>query len=206
MSLENKLNKLLDALLKEVIDDESYKSKKIKLEAEKRKIQDKIDNTDNRMEGWRGKVENALDFAYGCQYRFNNGTRADKQEIMMRLGSDLIVNNTKSLDITLKGEYEVLANRKNWKEKYKGGLEPQDIRILWIKMPICACQSIWLRHTEKFGRFSNQQGKLGGWGRRADSLFFVCAILKLGKLWPFGSTMVLLCVNDDKLNQSVNFK
>lgn len=125
LSLENKLNKLLDALLKEVIDDESYKSKKIKLEAEKREIQDKIDNTGNKMEGWRGKVENALDFAYGCQYRFNNGTRADKQEIMMRLGSDLILNNTKLLEITLKKEYGVLANKRNWKKKYKGWLEPQ---------------------------------------------------------------------------------
>jgi len=123
--VENKLNKLLDVFLNESIDEASYKSKKIKLEEEKRKLQDKISNVGNEMDNWRGKIENTLDFALACQHKFDTGTRADKQEVLMRVGKNLLLKPNKLLDVRLKPEYGVLENKHNWGNKYKDWLEPQ---------------------------------------------------------------------------------
>ena len=124
-AVENKLNKLLDVFLNESIDEVSYKDKKTKLEEEKRKLKDRISNSGNEMDGWRNRVENTLDFALACQHKFNVGTRADKHEVLMRIGENLLLKPNKLLDIRLKPEYGVLANKQNWEVKYSDWLEPQ---------------------------------------------------------------------------------
>jgi len=124
-SIENRLNRLLDVFLNESIDENSYKEKKIKLEEEKRTIKEKISNVGNEMDSWRGKVENTLEFALACQHRFLTGTRADKHEVLLKIGENLILKPNKLLDVKLKPEYETLANKENWEDKYKGWREPK---------------------------------------------------------------------------------
>lgn len=125
-SIETKLNRLLDVFIAESIDEPTYKSKKAKFEEEKRAIQDKISNVGNTMEGWRAKVEDTLEFALACQHKFSTGTRAEKHEVLLRIGENLILKPNKLLDVKLKPEYGVLGNKQNWGSKYKGWLEPQN--------------------------------------------------------------------------------
>ena len=106
--VEKQLNKLLDLLLIDQLDNATYKTKKKELENKKREIKNKIDNTDNNLENGRMKIEDALDFVYACQKRFADGLRAARQEIMTRIGS-----------VKLKDEFGVLANKQNWGEVYK---------------------------------------------------------------------------------------
>lgn len=123
-NIERRLNKLLDMKLDENIDDQTYKEKKQILDKEKNEIKRKLDNTGNDLNDWRIKVENTIDFARACRDRFNNGTRENKQEILMAIGSNLIFKSDKLLDIKLEPEYGVLANKQNWSEQYKDWLEP----------------------------------------------------------------------------------
>ncbi len=125
IAIENRLNKLLDMRLDDQVDEMDYKEKKKKLEQEKRDINDKLSDTGNNLDDGRLKVENALDFAKACQSRFENGSREVKQEILMRIGLNLGINTEKLMEVKLKGEYDVLANKDKWVQQYKGWLEPQ---------------------------------------------------------------------------------
>ncbi len=124
-NIERRLNKLLDMKLDETIDDLTYKEKKQILEAKKNEIKVKLDSTTDDLDDWRTKVENTIEFARVCQYKFNSGSRADKQMILMTIGANLIFNTDKLVDVKLKPEYGILADKQNWSEKYKGWLEPQ---------------------------------------------------------------------------------
>lgn len=124
-SVEKRLNKLLDLRLNDSLNDETYTEKKKELEEEKRIIKEKLASTDNILDNGRIKVENALDFAFACQKRFESGPKEVKQEILMRIGSNLQINTNKTLDIKLKNEFETLADKENWDKNYTGWLEPQ---------------------------------------------------------------------------------
>ncbi|NCS32740.1 hypothetical protein GW793_04610, partial [bacterium] len=148
--IENRLNVLLDMKLDGGIDDQGYKEKKQILEAEKNEIKAKLDTTSDDLDDWRTKVENTIEFARVCQYKFNNGTREDKQVILMTIGANLILNTNKLLDVKLKTEYEILANKLNWEEKYKGWLEPQ-------------------KYTEIMAKCSDLRPPIPAWLPRVDS-------------------------------------
>lgn len=148
--IENRLNKLLDMKLDESIDDQTYKEKKQILEAEKNGIRVKLDNTTNDLDDWRTKVENTIEFARVCQYKFNNGSRADKQMILMTIGANLIFNTDKLLDVKPKPEYGVLADKQNWGEKYKGWLEPQKYTEIMAKYDdLRPANPVWLPALEQ---------------------------------------------------------
>ena len=134
-NIERRLNKLLDMKLDETIDDQTYKEKKQNLEKEKSEIKAKLINTDGELDDWRKKVEKTIEFARLCQYRFNTGTREDKQDILMTIGSNLIFKSDKLLDIKLEPEYGVLENKENWSEQYKDWQEPQKYTEIMAKYP-----------------------------------------------------------------------
>ena len=142
---ENHLNKLLDMRLIDLLDDESYKEKKKELELEKRDIESKLSDTSHSLDDGRLRVENALDFAFSCQKRFETGNREIKQEIMMRLGENLMINTTKKIEVTLKKEFGVLANKYNWDQQYKDWLEPQEYTDILSKNPdLRPANPVWL--------------------------------------------------------------
>lgn len=125
LNIENRLNKLLDMRLNDLLNDETYKEKKKILELEKRDTENKLEETSRNMDDGRFKVENALDFAFACRDRFKNGSREIKQEILMRIGSNLYLNTDRLLEIKLKDEFNTLADKENWNKNYIDWLEPQ---------------------------------------------------------------------------------
>lgn len=147
--IENRLNRLLDMRLNELLDDSTYKAKKKSLEAEKRDINRKINDTGGTLDNWRAKVESALDFAYACQKKFARGTRDDKQEVLFRIGENLLLNTDKTINFTLKNEYGVLADRQNWGKRYSGWLEPQEYTDILNQQPsLRPAIPLWLREWD----------------------------------------------------------
>lgn len=134
-SVENRLNRLLDMHLDDLLDEPAYKLKKRELESQKQDIKGKLKDTDSTLDNWRTKVENTLDFAYTCQKKFESGTRDEKHEVMTRISSNLFLNSDKKLIISLKNEFKVLADKDNWEEKYADWLEPQEYTEILGKNP-----------------------------------------------------------------------
>ena len=147
--VENRLNKLLDLRLNDLIDDENYKIKKAALEEEKREIKNKLEDTNDSLNDGRMKIESTLDYAYTCQKRFEEGLREVKQEILMNIGSNLYLNTDKSLDIRLKKEFELLAKKGDWELLYTGWLEPAEYTYIMVKNPdLRPANPIWLPRVD----------------------------------------------------------
>lgn len=143
--IESRLNKLLDMRLNDLLDDLSYKQKKSEMEKEKRNLKEKLADTDGTLDNWRVKVETTLDFAYACQKKFENGTREEKHEVMVRVGENLLLNPQKRLMVSLKREYGVLADKKNWETRYKNWQEPQEWTAILAKTPdLQPANPLWL--------------------------------------------------------------
>ncbi len=150
-SVENRLNKLVDMKLGDLIDDSTYKEKKKDLENEKRDLKEKLEDTDGTLENWRVKVESALDFAFACQKKFEKGTRDEKHEIIMRVGSNLLLSPNKLIDITLKREYKALADEENWDERYENWIEPVEYTdILTKNTDLQPTNPLWLPLVDMF--------------------------------------------------------
>ena len=133
--IEKRLNKLLDLRLNDLLTDDAYTTKKNELEKERDLLKGKLDDTESGLSGWRTKVENTLDFAQACHAKFKNGTREQKHEVLLRLGSNLLLGSYRNLAVTLKGEYGVLADQKNWKRRYETWLEPQECTDIMLHNP-----------------------------------------------------------------------
>lgn len=148
-SVENRLNKLVDMKLNDQVDDETYKIKKVELEGEKKDLKDKLEDTDGNLDSWRVKVESTLDFAYACQKKFKEGKRDVKHEVMMRVGSNLLLKPDKKIDITLKREYEALADEENWDKRYENWLEPPEYTgILSKNGSLQPANPLWLPRVD----------------------------------------------------------
>lgn len=148
-AIENRLNKLLDMRLNDLLDDASYKQKKSELEKEKKDLKEKLADTDGTLDNWRVKVETALDFAYACQKKFENGTRNEKHEVMVRVGENLLVNPQKRLMVSLKREYKVLADKANWNKCLEDWQEPQEWTAILTKTPdLRPANPVWLPRSD----------------------------------------------------------
>lgn len=141
---ECKLNRLLDLRINEEVDEATYKTKKIQLEQDKRRIQERLKDTDLNLNSWRKNVETTLDFAYAALDKFRTGTRDDKQQIILTIGSNFTLKDGK-IRIDLYDHFKVLAEQENWEEKYKDWVEPQNYTELKAKYPDCVpLNPIWL--------------------------------------------------------------
>lgn len=132
--IENKLNRLLDMRLDDLLGEKQYEEKKQDLEKERQDIKEHLSDTDNNLTGWRQKIESAMDFAYAAENKFNTGTRADKHEVLLRIGSNLILENGE-IRLDLKKYYKIFSEQGQWEQKYKDWLEPQECRDIITKRP-----------------------------------------------------------------------
>lgn len=149
-NIERRLGNLLNMRLDEKINEETYESKKKEFEDEKETIKQRLGSADTSLTNQRIKIENALDFAYAAYTKFNTGTRDEKQEVMVRLGSNLMMEN-KKVRINLKKYLIVCSEQENWKKKYKDWLEPQEYTELLAKRPdLRPAIPIWLPLVNAF--------------------------------------------------------
>lgn len=111
-SVESRLNKLLDIYLNDGIEEDVYNQKKAELEKRKLDLNRKLNESDDELSNWRTKVENTLDFASAMAYRFQHADKEEKQQILIKISSDLMYETKKPL-IQLKEEYEAIRKLNN---------------------------------------------------------------------------------------------
>lgn len=133
--IENKLNRLLDMRLDDKLTEEAYEEKKRELESEKQRLSSKLREIHQAGGDWRRKIEDSMDFAYAACHRFNTGTREDKHEVLLRIGSNLLLEN-KKIRLDLKKFFKICSEQDVWEvNKYKEWLEPQEYADIMGKNP-----------------------------------------------------------------------
>ena len=142
--IENKLNRLLDMRISDQLGENTYKTKKRELEKEKRDIEERLKDASRSSSNHRQTIEQALDFAHVAKDKFTTGTRTEKQEVLLAIGSNPILLN-KKVRIDLHNHFQVLSNHENWEQKYSISLEPQKYTDTLSKYPeLTPANPIWL--------------------------------------------------------------
>ena len=150
--IETQLNRLLDLRINDQIDDSAFNLKKQQLLERKKLINEKLSDAGNNSDNWRVKIETALEFAHFATERFKTGTRDDKRQILLGIGTNFILDN-KKIRIDLHNHFKALSEQEKWGEKYSDWIEPQEYTDLLAKNPDCVpANPIWLP-----GLDSNQQ-------------------------------------------------
>jgi DNA invertase Pin-like site-specific DNA recombinase len=151
---ENRLDRLLDMKLNDMLDDAKYKEKKEKLEKEKKEIEEKLSKLNEDSNNKKIRIENDLDFAYACKNKFEIGLREEKQEILIRIGENLYLNNDELLDVKLKRVFKVLADKDKWGEQYKDWLEPvKYTEIMEKNSDLRPANPVWLRELNEYRNY-----------------------------------------------------
>lgn len=76
-----------------LLSDEDFKNQKDSLMKEKAKLQERLDDTDNRINRWVELSEKTFNFACYAKHWFANGDSQKKKEIFFGLGSNLTLFN-----------------------------------------------------------------------------------------------------------------
>ena len=148
-AIKNRLDKLLDMKLNDMIDDVKYKEKKDQLNKEKDEIEEKLSSDDNGVSKKSAKIESDLDFAFYCKNKFEEGFRDDKQEVLMRIGKNLFLKEDKTVDIRLKMIFHTLSNKENWVDQFKDWLEPKKYTEIMAKRPdLRPANPVWLPRVD----------------------------------------------------------
>ena len=125
---ENKkmIDNLLNLKLKEMIDDETYKTKKNTLFAEQLTIKKRMESLEDRTKDWFENAEKAYNFVKYAYYWFNNGNLEDKKIILQVIGSKLILKD-KILSIENKKLFNLVAEPakfSGWYPRQESNLQP----------------------------------------------------------------------------------
>jgi len=76
-----------------LLSDEEFKNQKETLIAEKKTISEKLNITDERINKWTERAEKAFNLACYARYWFFNGDPETRKEILIDIGSNLVINN-----------------------------------------------------------------------------------------------------------------
>ncbi len=97
VSIQSKLDKLIDMRCSELIDDEIYKVKKAELQIKKDKVQEQLRDTASRAEKWIELTERTFDFVAYALQAFVSGDAQTKREIILGLSSNQTIQDGKLL-------------------------------------------------------------------------------------------------------------
>lgn len=86
--IQAKIDKLTDLRLGDVLTNEEYAHQKERLRQEQRQLNEKLNDTEQRAENWRERVENVFEFAAHANEWFVNGGYEMKRNIAVSLGSN----------------------------------------------------------------------------------------------------------------------
>ncbi|MFH1656836.1 MAG: zinc ribbon domain-containing protein, partial [Candidatus Nealsonbacteria bacterium] len=95
-----KIDTLIDMRASEEITEQEFINKKSELSKEKLKLQELLNDTDNRVDSWLNKTEECFNFARDAKKSFENGDLSKKKEILSALGSNLLLKD-KILSISI---------------------------------------------------------------------------------------------------------
>ncbi|HOW60546.1 MAG TPA: recombinase family protein [Candidatus Moranbacteria bacterium] len=110
---QDRIDKLLDIYIspenanKDLIGDDEFKERKATLLKEKDKIQQSLDDINQRADEWLELTEKTFKFAVYAKHNFNVGDYTEKTNILRALGSDFTLKDG-VLDITLRKQYQLI--------------------------------------------------------------------------------------------------
>jgi len=99
-SCTRKIDNLIEMRAGEEINQEEFLKSKTELMKEKARLQELLQDTDNRTTNWLVRAENLFNFAKNAKEAFENGDLKKKKEILACLGSNLVLKD-KELSISI---------------------------------------------------------------------------------------------------------
>jgi len=119
--IQDKLDKLMQMRLEDLIDNEEFLNEKSKLLKEKRRIEEILNGVKYRAESWYDLSVKTFEFANGAKEWFKTATKSEKTGILLTMGTDFKLMD-RELEITWQKPLELI---KNGKERIR--LEPLKI-------------------------------------------------------------------------------
>ena len=119
----NKIDRLIEMRMNNEITAQEFSEKKLSLEKEKMKIQELLNDSDKRVNQWVEKAETIFNFAKDAKRKFETGTIKEKKEILLLLGSDLILKDGKLL-ISIQKPLFLIEKATQEVKRIKRKLEP----------------------------------------------------------------------------------
>ena len=125
-SCKKQLDALLSLRLSNEIDTDEFREGKVKLLAEKKRLEELIGDANYRIETWLDRAEKALEFAETAKARFETGDLETKKDILRGLGSSLILQN-RTLSLRLNAPLEVVKIVAPDVQAFHESLEPAQV-------------------------------------------------------------------------------
>ncbi len=91
--VQSRLDKLMDLRLADLLNNEEYIYQKERLVQEQRSLKEKINESEQRAENWRERVENVIDFAAHAHEWFGKGGFQSKRTVVFGLGSNFTLKD-----------------------------------------------------------------------------------------------------------------
>ncbi|MBI4128119.1 MAG: recombinase zinc beta ribbon domain-containing protein [Parcubacteria group bacterium] len=90
---QQKLDRLTDMRLKELLTDQEYATKKESLLGEQKNVKEKLADTEQRAMNWLERMEQSFDFAVTAYDKFETGSLAERRDVLTTLGTELTLQN-----------------------------------------------------------------------------------------------------------------
>ena len=124
-----RISSLIDLRLAEEIEPEVFKKRKEELLAEKRRLEELVQDAGYRVETWLNYADQALEFAESAKLRFETGDTDTKKSILAVLGTMLTLKD-RTLTVTLKKPLELIKKIAPDVHLLPGTLEPAEAFIV----------------------------------------------------------------------------
>lgn len=125
--VQKQIDALLQVRLRGLVTDEEYAAKKHSLVSESLRLKERLVDTDGRATRGLKLFEQAILFAHLAPKRFAEGTTAEKREILMALGSNLLLKD-RTLRIQLQKPFHLIGEGRHSISWYRRrDLNPQSL-------------------------------------------------------------------------------
>ncbi|MEN9389131.1 MAG: hypothetical protein RLY61_215, partial [Candidatus Parcubacteria bacterium] len=110
--VEKQLTELLDMRVSKEINPQEYSMKKKNLEEVRDLLKEALESSEKSRDQFKKEIEEVFDFAYSARDKMENGSIAEKREVLANLGQNLLLKDGK-LCIDLKKPFLVFKESKN---------------------------------------------------------------------------------------------
>lgn len=122
---DRKIASLIDLRLADEIESEVFKKRKEELLAEKKQLEELVQDAGRRVEAWVNYADSALDFAETAKKRFETGDFETKRDILAALGTTFILKE-RTLSVSLKKPLELIKKVAPEVQPLPATLEPAE--------------------------------------------------------------------------------
>lgn len=92
-AIQARIDKLTDMRLGDLLTNDEYAHQKERLLQEQRQLKEKLNDTEQRSDNWRERVENVFEFAAHAKDWFENGNHELKRSTAVALGSNFVLKD-----------------------------------------------------------------------------------------------------------------